>query len=280
MSFEGVVVLPADSDDQQLIVTWQNPVTRAVYPVGLLEKRDGEYSFQYLKSSEDAQGFRLFPGLERVDRIYKAPRLFDFFSSRVLSPTRPDFETYIGKLDLGRDEATPWELLARSSGRRHGDTVQVFPGPRWQGQTIEFPLLVAGIRYLLQKDVTFRGKTVGHYSRAELEGMLQQLRPGDLLTLAREEKNQQSPYATLILDAHDRPVGYLPDWVAHEFQKHLSVGHASLRVRKVNSREAGWHLRLVVDFSVSASDQEVFTGRQWETRGRFIDEEVSYFAAV
>jgi hypothetical protein len=110
-----------------LIVAWQHPETRLIAPVGLLEHGRGlGYRFRYLRRASTVEGFLPFLSFPEWQRTYTSQHLFPLFSQRIMSPRRPDFSQFLHQLHLNED-ATPWEQLARSEGRRTGATVQVFP---------------------------------------------------------------------------------------------------------------------------------------------------------
>jgi len=130
-----------------LIVAWQHPASRLISPVGLLE-HGVSYRYRYLRRAQYVEGFLPFLGFPEWERTYVSDRLFPLFSQRIMSPRRPDFRQFLRQLHLSAD-ATPWEQLERSEGRRTGDTVQVFPIPlvRDDGSTT-CRFLVHGIRHV------------------------------------------------------------------------------------------------------------------------------------
>ena len=268
MSFSTVSILPETDASQQLIVTWQNPEIRAVYPVGVLAKEHDYYSFAYLKRVSKATGFRPFAGFEDMSRLYQSDTLFDFFESRVLSAKRPDFRSYVEKLDLEVHQATPWELLVKSSGRTKGDTVQLFPVPRESEGKLRLPILISGTRYLMEKSVGFLGKTDGNYPPQVLEDILAGLEPGQKLDIVRETANPSSTVARLALEAAGRPIGYLPEWIAEETDSLIEQGLVELLVKRVNPPEVGWHMRLLAELVISAPGRSLFAKEDWALADR------------
>ncbi|MFC7764630.1 HIRAN domain-containing protein [Leucobacter soli] len=244
-------------------MTWQNPELRAIYPVGVLAKDEGQFSFAYLRKASDAQGFRPFAGFDNMQKIYRSDRLFDFFESRVLSAKRPDFAEYVTKLDLDIDHATPWELLVKSTGKTKGDTVQLFPVPRQHGDELRLPLLIAGTRHLMSKKVSYLEQEDGKYTPEELEELLSGLLSGEELEIVREHDNATSNVARLTLQSSRRPIGYLPEWIAEEVDTLIDQGQVKLFVKRVNPPEMGWHLRVLADLVISSADGPMFASDDW-----------------
>jgi len=81
-------------------------------PLALPEGDDGEYVFRYRPPLPGS--FRPFPAFPDLSEQYRSRRLFPFFENRIMSPLRPDYEDYLSALGLSRDEATPFEMLART----------------------------------------------------------------------------------------------------------------------------------------------------------------------
>src|SRR5436309_1548879 len=115
---------------RRLIVTWRHPQERTYYPVALLDcvrSDDGKqvYEFAYLRRAIRLPGFRPFLGFSDLSRRYASSRLFPLFAERVMDPTRPDRAQWLDALGLDESSAYPMEVLARSGGRRSGDTIEL-----------------------------------------------------------------------------------------------------------------------------------------------------------
>lgn len=87
------------------------------------------YSFAYLKLAERLAHFEPLPGLPDVHRRYDSDQLFPVFANRVMPRRRPDYDLFTARLDLTGD-ADPFEVLARSGGRRATDRIEVFAAPQ------------------------------------------------------------------------------------------------------------------------------------------------------
>ncbi|MBP2364646.1 HIRAN domain-containing protein [Pseudonocardia parietis] len=211
-----------------LIVAWQHPDSRLISPVGRLEHGPGlHYRFRYLRSAREVADFQPFLSFPEWSGDYRSENLFPVFSQRIMSPRRPDFPEYLRQLHLDGN-ATPWEQLARSEGRRHGDTVQVFPIPS------------------VELDGTSSCCFLAHGVRHVTGGMLPPLTQGDLLQLRAEPTNPVDPAAQLIRSENGTDLGYVPALMLEHFAALRSAGPVSLRVEHVNGPEAPAHLRLLV----------------------------------
>ena len=229
-----------------LIVAWQHPTSRLISPVGLLEHGTG-YRYRYLRRAPAVEGFLPFLGFPQWDQTYLALRLFPLFQQRIMSPRRPDFRQFLRQLDLD-ENASPWEQLARSEGRRTGDTVQVFPIPVVQpdgSSTCRF--LVHGIR---------------HVSR----GHLPPLRRGDRLALVADPTNPVNTEAVLVSTPEGQRLGYVPDLLLEHLRTLGETGPVTLTVEHVNGPEAPAHLRLLVRLDgLAPGGYEPMSGPGWAT---------------
>jgi hypothetical protein len=232
-----------------LIVAWQNPDTRLIAPVGLLEHGDGYgYRFRYLRRAKETPDFLPFLSFPRLDGTYVSENLFPLFSQRVMSIRRRDYGEFVRQLALSESEASPWEQLARSEGRSTGDTVQVFPVPTVSADgstTCRF--LVHGIRHLN-------------------DGVLPQLQLGERLALRDQIENAKYPDAILVCTQDGRDLGWVPDLLLEHLRALRRTGDVRLSVERVNGPEVPTHLRLLVrlDGTVPPGYQPM-TGPQWET---------------
>lgn len=120
---------------QTLFLSWQTGKPNYWwFPVGRLDimhesdERE-EYRFRYIRGAEQARESANFPGLVEFPDMgwgYKFDRLFPVFQNRVTQRRRPDFPDHMRDLGLSVD-ATPFEMLSVSGGRRVTDPYGVFP---------------------------------------------------------------------------------------------------------------------------------------------------------
>ncbi len=128
---------------QTLFVAWQDPVSRSWSPVGRLWLENGVYRFVYLKGVESAvsHGFRLLASFPQTDVVYSSADLFPLFRNRVMSKSRPDFASYVSRLNLASAHPEPLDILSREA-RRATDHLEMFPMPMLEGgrYRVHFPL--------------------------------------------------------------------------------------------------------------------------------------------
>lgn len=248
---------------QRLIVTWQHPLSRAMFPVAVLEADTSAYSFEYLASARDVADFRPFIGFPSFDERYVAQELFPLFEERVMGSDRPDYERYVGELSL-HARATPWEQLARSGGGSEGDTIQIYPAPVFEDGFWVCQFLVNGTRHLLRKSVETGDREYPAYARKGLETVLDDLKIGEPLEVVREPNNEFSETAMLVLTARDEPIGYVPNWLTEEVVDLYEDGLLRFTVEHVNEASAGWHLRVLSRLEISCdSEYQFFAGPTW-----------------
>lgn len=105
--------------------------------------------FAHLKLVEQLADFEPLPGLPDLHQRYDSPRLFPVFANRVMPRTRPDFDLLAARVDLG-GVADPFEVLARTGGRRATDRIEVFLAPERSADNQSSVLFFArGIRHVL-----------------------------------------------------------------------------------------------------------------------------------
>jgi hypothetical protein len=235
---------------RRLWVTWQNPQTRAMLPVGcLVEVPDGTWSFRYVARAHTVPGFRPFASFPELNRKYQSDRLFPMFANRVMSPRRPDYAEYLSALDL-QDDATPFDILARSSGGRATDRVRVYPEPAVDSVTrvTSCIFLAHGVRHL-----------EGASERAE------RLRAGDRLQLRSDPLNPSNPRALLLDAEFGLPVGYVPEFLLDYVHAVREYRGAEVRVDRVNPPPAPVTLRLLCWLAGRwPPGQPPFTGPEYE----------------
>lgn len=219
-------------DADRLLVAWQNPETRKIALVGLLERAAGQYCFRYLRAAVGTPGFRPFLGFDDLRRRYVSERLFPLFRQRVMDHDRPDFDRYLDTLGLS-ETSSPLAVLGRSGGSRAGDSIFLLREPEVSadGRTRSM-FFVHGVRH--QEGAAAR---------------IAQLRRGEPLRLLREPDNKVNPRAVLVAADGDQVLGWVPDLLADYVQHALSMGMPAVRVSQVNDEDTPPNLRLLVEFS-------------------------------
>lgn len=255
----------AGVDDSRLIVCWQHPDVRALEPVGVLSFDGAAYRFEYLERARDIDGFQALLGFPEIGHVYESEELFPLFAQRAMDPRRPDFERYVRDLSLD-EKSTPWEQLSRSGGAREGDTLQLFPVPRFVDGGWHCYFLASGVRYMMSKSVKIDGALRGHYSSPELEDLLGSLREQEPLEVHPEADNDWSELALVLATADGRPLGYVPHLLVKALETPVADGLVQVSVERVNPLEAGWHMRLLVEMRADLeSSFEFFSQSDWPT---------------
>lgn len=243
----------AGSVPSRLIVAWQHPETRLISPVGVLDVDTARYRFRYFRRALSAHGFRPFIGFGDLRCAYVSDELFPLFQQRVMNPRRPDYDRYVRSLDLSVD-ATPWEQLAKSGGRRAGDTIQLFPEPV--------------VRVDGSSGCTFFAHGVRHVKdgcNPTVEQRIAGLKKGDRLQFVSDSDNEVNPRALLIFKVGDGILGWIPDLLLDYVHALRRSGPVELRVEHANGVEAPYHFRLIVRVEGSVpTGYQPFAGAGWE----------------
>lgn len=239
----------------RLAVAWRNPGTRSIRPVGLLSWNGSVYRFAYLRRAVAEPEFRPLLGFPSLERTYESSALFPLFAQRVMSPRRPDYRSYLAALDL-ESSVTPWEVMARSEGRREGDSVLLFPEPLVSCGESVAKVLVHGVRHLIEVD-------------SRVEESLRRLRVGDELSLVADVANTVNPKAILVADSQDIHLGYIPDLLLGYLDELRRNGYVQIEVSRINPPSVSPHMRLLIEVNGSvASDYIPFSGADWECFGQ------------
>lgn len=220
--------------DTSLLVSWQNPETRTYVLLGrAVEHVDGTYTFQYFPGVEKNPNFRAIPGFRDVTRTYESTVLFPFFSGRVMSHRRPDRVEWLQKLGLPPN-AAPFEILARSFGKRVADTYEMFAEP-------EVDLAAGSLRFL----VPVHGLK---YQSTEARELVDsgRLKEGASLKVIAEPHNPADPRAQAVFAQTGDQLGYVPAPVLDYVEILGQSGSFAAKVTAVNPSSDGLHLRVLM----------------------------------
>ena len=218
---------------RRVFVAWQNPETREITPVAMLQRlADGEarFEFRYLRRAGDLPDFRPFIGFPDLARPYQSEELFPFFENRIVPRTREDYPEFVRSLGLGPD-ADPFEILARTEGRRQTDTIEVFPEPLLDQGSLCLCFLVHGIRHVPGAD-----EAIEHLS------------PGAELSVMADLQNDNDVLAVMVRSADYQLLGWIPRYLTelvHTPLRELGQGALSVRVEHIGDRDGPIHLRLL-----------------------------------
>jgi hypothetical protein len=225
---------PGEHQERALFVSWRDPEVGSISPIGRLIRRIGpggeHYSFAYLKMAENLPRFQPLPGLGDLHRRFDSDRLFAVFANRVMPRSRPDYDLLASRVDLGGD-ADPFEVLARTGGRRATDRIEVFAGPERTADG--------------QSCVLFFARGVRHVEGAA--DAVASLRPGEHLRLVDDPDNEYNPHAVLLRMSDGRQVGWVPDYLVqhvHELRQ-LNGTDPIVVVEHVNDTTVAPHMRLL-----------------------------------
>ena len=211
---------------RRLMVNWQDTKTRSYHQVGWLSRTPDGYEFNYVPEAEELDGFHAFLGFPSLRSTYRSPHLFPLFSERLLAPDRPDLPRLLGLLALESDE--PLEFLARSGGRRRGDTIELLAEPETGLDGVaRCVFLVHGVR---------------HFNAGDL---ISELSTGDRLHLEPQPDNPVNPRA-LLVTSEGAPLGWVPDPILSFVHQ---LHNPSVIVLRANPPTFGHHLRLLVEIT-------------------------------
>jgi hypothetical protein len=248
---------------RRLVVTWQHPRDRGIHPVGFLTFDGYRYEFRYIHNALRIEGFAPLIGFPDLRKAYVSESLFALFAQRAMDPRRPDFERYVSRLGLPAD-TTPWEQIARSGGRRAGDSLQLFPVPSIRGGHMTCRFLVHGIRHIGSTALNVDDGPL-LVTRDLVEQSLRSLQRGDELGLLPEPGNQVNSRA-LLVTAVGTPVGYVPDLLVDDLASLRERTVVRAFVEVINGPEAPWHLRVLGRLEAAGvGDFQFFAAPSWDT---------------
>lgn len=248
---------------RRLVVTWQHPDERLIEPIGVLDYDGRRYSFSYIRHALQVKDFRPLLGFRDLYRQYISNELFPFFAQRVMDPRRPDYQRYVQRLGLP-DDASPWEQIARSQGRRQGDTIQLLPEPINDQGVITCRFLVNGVRHVPGPSRILDGRSI-QVDRDQVEAALSALRPGDPLRIAREPDNPINKLALMVITDSATPIGWIPNLMVEDMHRLLSRAQVTMTADHVNGPSAPSHLRLLALLTGrDAGHFRFFVGKKWE----------------
>lgn len=252
---------------RRLVVTWQHPDERLIEPIGLLDYDGHCYRFGYIHHVLQVKDFRPLLGFRDLYRQYVSDQLFPFFAQRVMDPRRPDYQRYVQRLGLP-DDASPWEQIGRSQGRRQGDTIQLLPEPVNDCGLITCRFLVNGIRHVPGPSRILDGRPV-QVDRNQVEAALSALRSGNPLGIAQEPGNPINKLALMVMADSVTPVGWIPNLMLEDMHRLLSRAKVTVTADHVNGPSAPWHLRLLALLTGHDAGQfQFFSGEKWELLAR------------
>ena len=172
-------------------------------PVGRLDY-DGEvFRFCYTRGARMLPGFRSFPGMGDLNRVYDSDTLFPLFANRLLPASRPEYEAFLcwGGFDPG-SPPDPIAILGVTGGERATDSIEVFPCPTPDADGCYLSkFFLHGVRWMPQ-------------SALERIGRLQK---EERLLLMPDPCNRFDPRAVGVRTEAERTlIGYVPRYLAND----------------------------------------------------------------
>lgn len=219
--------------ERDLFVSWRAP-SGSIRPVGLLRRQrtsEGDrFTFVYLKLAEHFAEFEPLPGLPDLHRRYESEHLFPVFANRMMPRSRPEYDALAASVDLP-GEGDPFEVLARSGGRRATDRIEVFlpPERRADGSSC----------------VLFFARGIRHVDGAA--AAVDALQVGDRLQLVDDRSNAYNSRAIILRVRDGHPVGWVPDYLVEHVHdlRQLNGTEPTIEVAHVNEGTVAPHLRLL-----------------------------------
>jgi hypothetical protein len=218
---------------QRLYVSWQDAERRSFVPVGMLtQSAAGDFEFRYLHGAETDPDFRAFIGFPDLHHVYRSTEQFPFFENRLMPRGRSDYSAYLGSLGLAQN-ADPFEVLARSGGRRATDTVEVVAEPTVDPDTghASCYFLVRGVRYVEGAD-----------------DAIDRLDIGDHLGTEPDPGNEHDEHARYLLTIDGVRIGYVPAYLTEFLSRSADLhgeGAIDIVVEHLGERAGPSHFRLL-----------------------------------
>ncbi|MGF2034827.1 MAG: HIRAN domain-containing protein [Nostoc sp. CmiVER01] len=238
-----------------LFLAWQDPKSRAWFPIGRLTFDDIKYQFVYTYGATEAQvkcGFQPLISFPDLKEVYTSVELFPLFSNRLMRRSRPDYKNYIEWLNIPQHEDEPITILARSGGRKTTDNFEVFPCPEPDKNGLyHIHFFVHGVR---------------HFPACAIE-RINQLQTGELLYLANEFQNPYDPRALLLCTEDHHIVGYCPRYIVNDVFKLKSKNPelVKVKVERVNPAPTPLQLRLLCNMTAEwDEDFRPFSSREYQ----------------
>lgn len=211
-----------------LFLSWRTRnSSRRWFPVGRLDieaEPTPSYRFRYIRGAKQAQDQAKFPLLvefPKLERSYEFGELFPVFQNRVTRPTRPDFSDYVHSLGLTED-ASAFDILSVSGGRRVTDPYEVFPKLAKNGDGSFV------CRFFLHGE---------ERAAPAVRDRIQRLQPEETLLAAASPGGIASGPAVQLQTEDGHVIGWTPDYLVPELTPVLAnPAQCSAQVAQINQR--------------------------------------------
>jgi hypothetical protein len=213
-----------------LFVAWRGTGPKNGYwaPVGRLDFEGGNYRFCYTHGAraKASAGFQPFPQMNDLDQVYESEELFPVFANRLLSRSRPEYDTFLRWGGIEPDsEPDPIAILGVTEGIRQTDSFEVFPCPSRHDGSFVTKFFLHSVQRLPPPAADRIG----------------QLHPADPLFPMRDEFNATDPLAAAVrTDDPKMLIGYVPRyfspdlWKLSEMTAGNGLGRLAMSVDRVN----------------------------------------------
>ncbi|MBE9007999.1 HIRAN domain-containing protein [Fortiea sp. LEGE XX443] len=238
-----------------LFLAWQDPKSRAWFPIGRLTFDGTQYQFVYTQGAAMAQRkceFQLLLAFPKLNMVYKSIHLFPLFSNRLMQRSRPNYKNYVEWLNIPEGEDDPIAILARSGGRKETDNFEVFPCPEPDEN---------GLYY-----IHFFAHGLRHLPTCAIE-RINQFNMGELLYLANEFQNPYDPRALLLCTEDHHIVGYCPRYLVDDvFQlKNRNPELVKVHVERINPAPTPLQLRLLCNMTTEWPQEfHPYSGQEYQ----------------
>lgn len=227
-----------------LFLAWQDPNSRAWFPVGRLTFDGAEYEFVYTRGAEEAKkkNFQLVYAFPDLDKVYRSTELFPLFSNRLMRRSRADYKDYIEWLNIPQHQDDPIAILARSGGRKATDHFEVFPCPEVdENGSYHIHFFAHGLRHLPECSIQ----------------KINQLQTDDLLYLTHDFQNPYDPNALLLKTLDHYILGYCPRYLVDDVLKLVNKNSelVKVQVERVNLAPTPIQLRLLCNLTAEWSEE-------------------------
>ncbi len=224
-----------------LFLAWQDYHSREWFPIGKLTFDGKKYKFVYINGAKDAQekrGFKPLLSFPNFEEIYYSTNLFPIFANRLMSSSRPEYHSFLERLNLSKDETDLMKILAHTDGKRETDSLTIFPYPSIDEKgKYHLYFLAHGLRYLPPETITH----------------IETMKRGEQLWLAHEFHNPYDNKALTINTADHYIVGYCPRYlVGNIFDILMQEPQlVEVKVAKINHKPTPIKFRLLCEMIYS-----------------------------
>ena len=167
---------------RSLFVAAKHLESREWIPVAELLKHEDGYELRYLLGAERLPGFTGLSRMQSLEKSYRSKNLFPFFSNRILSKSRPEYQNFLRWLGKEELPSNPMEMLAVTGGARATDDYELFAHPKLVGGSLELEFFPRGLR---------------HYTDRAVQDLLE-LSINERVYLLRDVQNGRDPDALAI----------------------------------------------------------------------------------